>query len=501
MARREGQGNEDVSDSDAPGKTAERTEDVWSLGEEAPAEKREETPGRGVPARPGGEAEERPPEEMSTAPGLLETPGEIPARIPISDLSPRQLLELDACTRCGECVLWCPVYAQDSRQELTPRAKARAFRRIVRAQEGIVATLFPQGTWLGKRLNPPERQKRRIEEFTKSLYECSTCGQCHYKCPSFIDTVELWESIRASMVKAGYGPLENHKILTSSVKAYDNPWQQPRSTRDKWARRAHKQRQIAALPRVLGKAKAETLYFVGCTASFDVNIKNVAVSTVRMLEVCGVDYGILGTQEKCCGSVLLRVGDPEYRRLARENIDTFNRLGIRTLVTSCAGCYKTISQDYPKVGAMNFEVLHMVQFIARLIEQGALVFTREVPLTVTYHDPCHLGRASGIYEAPRKILTSIPGIRFVEIDRHHQDSRCCGAGGGLKAGFPEIQQKMAQARVRDAVATGATDFVTACPFCYQGLLVGIIAENAPIRMRDITELIMLGLGEKELERP
>ena len=415
-------------------------------------------------------------------------------RIRVENLSPRQLLELDACTKCGECVQWCPVYAQDPKEDLTPRSKARAFRKILRAQDGIGSILFPPGSWLARKLDREGRQQERIESFVQGLYECSTCGQCHFVCPSQLDTVELWEGIRKSMVSAGCGPLENHKVLTTSVKSYDNPWQQPRTTRDKWARRAHKQKQIAAVPKSLGKEWAEVFYFVGCTASFDVNIKEVAVNTVKMLQACGVDFGILGNQEKCCGSVLLRVGDPEYERLARENIESFNRLGFKTLVTSCSGCYKTISQDYPKVGRMNFEVLHMVQFIDRLIQEGRIHFRQEVPMKVTYHDPCHLGRASGIFEAPRRILKAIPGIEFVEIERHHENSRCCGAGGGLKAGFPEVQQKMAQARVRDAVATGATDFVTACPFCYQGLSVGIAAEGAPLRMRDITEIITRALG-------
>ena len=415
-------------------------------------------------------------------------------RIRVRNLSPRQLLELETCTRCGECVDWCPVYAQDPKEDLTPRAKAKAFRKIMRAQDGILSMLVPPDSWLGEKMKRRKRQDQRIQRFVQGLYECSTCGQCHYVCPSFIDTVELWEGIRSSMVSAEYGPLENHKALTSSVKSYDNPWLQPRSTRDKWAKRAKKQKEIRKVPKNPAKEPSEVLYFVGCTASFDVNIKQVAVNTVKLLNACNVDFGILGTQEKCCGSVLLRVGDPEYERLAKENIESFNNLGIRTLVTSCAGCYKTISQDYPKVGEMNFEILHMVQFIDRLIGQGKICFEKEVPMKVTYHDPCHLGRASGIYEAPRRILRSIPGVEFQEIERHHENSRCCGAGGGLKAGFPEIQQKMSQERVRDAVATGATDFVTACPFCYQGLLVGITAEQAPIRMRDITELLIRTLG-------
>jgi heterodisulfide reductase subunit D len=455
---------------------------------------------------PESDVEEKP--ETAEAPEAHDLPAQAEAdepgagkRIRSENLSPRQLLELDTCTRCSECVQWCPVYAQDEKDDLTPRAKAKAFRKILRAQDGILSMLVPPDSWLGKKLNLRGRQEKRIERFVQGLYECSTCGQCHYVCPSYIDTVELWEGIRKSIVNAGYGPLENHLALTSSVKAYDNPWLQPRSVRDKWAKRAKKQKQIEKVPKNLAKEKAEVLYFVGCTAAFDVNIKQVAVNTVKLLNACDVDFGMLGVKEKCCGSVLLRVGDPEYERLARENIETFNNLGIKTLVTSCAGCYKTISQDYPKVGEMNFEILHMVQFIDRLIQEGKINFKQEVPMKVTYHDPCHLGRASGIYEAPRRILKSVPGIEFVEIERHHENSRCCGAGGGLKAGYPDVQQKMSQARVRDAVATGATDFVTACPFCYQGLLVGITAEEAPIRMRDITEILTraLGVADDEVE--
>ncbi len=427
--------------------------------------------------------------------GLEEEGADIPlARICVDNLSPRQLMELETCTRCGECVQWCPVYAQDSKEDLTPRAKARAFRNILKAQDGVLSTLVPFDSSLGRKFDLKGRQQKRIEKFVQGLYECSTCGQCHYVCPSHIDTVELWEGIRSSIVSAGYGPLENHKSLTSSVKAYDNPWLQPRSTRDKWAKRAKKQKQIAKAPKNLSKEKAEILYFVGCTASFDVNIKQVAVNTVKVLQALDVDFGILGTKEKCCGSVLLRTGDPEYKRLFTENIESFNNLGIKTLITSCSGCYKTISQDYPKVGKMNFEILHMVQFIDRLLQEGKLQFKHEVPMKVTYHDPCHLGRAAGIYEVPRRILKAIPGIEFAEIERNHENSLCCGAGGGLKAGFPEVQQAMSQARVRAALETGATDFVTACPFCYQGLLVGITAEEAPLQMRDITELLVMALG-------
>jgi heterodisulfide reductase subunit D len=241
----------------------------------------------------------------------------------------------------------------------------------------------------------------------------------------------------------------------------------------------------------------EVLYFVGCTASFDINVKEVGINTVNIFEAIGLRYGILGNEEKCCGSVLLRIGDRDFQRLAEYNIRLFNSLGMKILVTSCAGCYRTIKFDYPKVGKLNMEVLHTSELLARLIEDQRLKLERDVPLRVTYHDPCHLGRHSNVYEAPRSILRAIPGLDFVEMSRVRELSRCCGAGGGLKAGFPDIQNKMAQERVRDAEKTGADRLVSTCPFCYQGLQIGANALRARVRVTDITELIAQSMGLKE----
>lgn len=405
--------------------------------------------------------------------------------IPIGNLERRQLLEMDACTRCGECLDWCPVFAIDPNENISPRDKLTFLRRVLQEQYS------PLSRSLG--VNPVS--KERLEELHRYLLECSTCGQCHVVCPAAIDTVELWESVRRSFVDAGHPLLENQQGLIASTKAYDNPWGQPRSSRAKWAKRAEREKRIVHVPKNLSKEKAEVLYYVGCTASYDVNIKEVAINTVKVLDRAGVDFGILGNDERCCGSVLLRMGDYEFERLAGQNIETFNRLGIKTLVTSCAGCYKTIKQDYPKVGKLNFEVLHMTEFVLRLIRAGKLKLPHPVNLKVTYHDPCHLGRANQLFDAPREVLRSIPGLEFVEIERHGEFSRCCGAGGGLKAGYREVQEEMAVTRVRDAERTGSTEFVTACPFCYQALLTGILGSGSELTMRDINELIIMAMGE------
>ncbi len=417
-------------------------------------------------------------------------------QLPIHKLDMSRLIELDACTSCGECLRWCPVYDQDATENIVPRRKVIDFLKIARDQNGILGKIMrsektPDAlkAFLKKLFNYREITGKEVESFVANLYECSTCGQCEEICPAHIDTVNLWEDLREIIVSAGYGPLDPQKALEKSVKAYDNPWQQPRAGRTKWSRRAKKDKLIPNEPRSVTKNGAKVLLFLGCTASYDANVKQVAINTVNILEALDVDYGTLGKDEKCCGSVLLRMGDPEYKRLFEENIEQFNNLGIETLISSCAGCFKTILQDYPKVGKLNFEVLHTVEYLVRLLRQGQLKFPYSVNRTVTYHDPCHLGRACRVFEAPRIIMDAIPGLKLIEMPRNRQYSRCCGAGGGLKAGYPDIQNKMAQRRVKEAEETGADELVSCCPFCYQGLQVGINALGSHLVMKDMSAYV------------
>lgn len=473
--------------AEAPAETGEAS--PASAGGQAPAPPREtpvatvEAPAPDEP-KPEQEREQKPPEP------------ERARIIPVASLEARRIMQLEACTRCGECLNWCPIYDQDGRQDVLPRAKAAEFLSIIKNQHGLLAKIA-EGKGdpgavrklIGKIFGHRPVTEEQMREFANNLYECSTCGQCQIVCPVGIDTVNLWEEIRKVIVMAGYGPLEPQQALVKSVKSYDNPWQQPRAARNKWARRAKKEKVIADLPPNIRKKGGKVLLYLGCTAAFDTNVRQVAVSTVNILEVLEVDYGVLGDKERCCGSVMLRMGDPEFERIASQNIEQFNSLGIETLITSCAGCFKTIKGDYPKVGKMNFEILHTVEFLARLWDQGKLNFKNPVETLVTYHDPCHLGRASGVYDAPRVIMEALPGLELSEMPRTRQYSRCCGAGGGVKAGFPDLQNKMAQERVKEAQGTGAAELVSCCPFCFQGLQVGINALNSPLVARDLTFLV------------
>lgn len=403
----------------------------------------------------------------------------------------RQMMEVFACTRCGECSNWCPVYQQNHDPSVLPRNKAQAIKDLLKRQYGLWARL--RGAEL-----PGEEEIATL--LSQPLYQCTVCGQCHYVCPAGINTMELWEAWRASLVDSHCGPLDAHQGLVASIENNANPWQQPRSTRDRWAVRATKEKRIQPVP-TCDRARPEVLYYVGCTASYDMNVKEVAINTSLVLQAAGINFAILGRQEACCGSTLLRIGERQrFEELARENIEQFNSLGIKTLVASCAGCYKTIKQDYPKVGKLNFQVLHITEYIQQLIQSQRLTFNNQVPMVVTYHDPCHLGRHNGVYDAPREVIKAIPGVKLVEMERSREFSRCCGAGGGVKAGFPDLQADMAVARVRDAEATGAQALVSACPFCHQGLQLGINAAESSLEIRDITELVAMGLQSKDEEQ-
>lgn len=447
--------------------------------------------------------ENSPPEESKIREPQVCNPDIQVRDLQVSNLDIKRLIQLQGCTRCGECLTWCPVYDQDMREAILPRKKIQDFLRIIKSQHGLLARIIKSGRvgdplkkLLASVFGFQEVGQEQMEEFVRNLYECSTCGQCQIVCPANIDTVNLWEDIRRVIVSADYGPLESQKVLVKSVKSYDNPWQQPRAARTKWIRRAQKDNEIAAPPREIKKTRGKVLLFLGCTAVYDVNVKQIAVSTINILETLGIDYGCLGGEEKCCGSVLLRMGDKEFERIATDNIKILNALNIQTLVSSCSGCFKTIKEDYPKVGKLNFEVLHTVEFLRRQVEDGKLKFINPVEKKITYHDPCHLGRASGVYEDPRFIMQAIPGLDLIEMPRSRQYSRCCGAGGGLKAGYPDIQNKMAQRRVQEAEETGAEELVSACPFCYAGLQVGIKALDSTLIMRDVTYLAEASLKKE-----
>lgn len=322
-------------------------------------------------------------------------------------------------------------------------------------------------------------------KMVEAVFSCTSCGHCQVNCYHIkeLQPMNAGLALKQHLVKMGFGPLEQHNTLIKSIINYDNPWMSPRTARDKWVKKGKDLKIKDA-----SKEKVEVLYFPGCNDSYVTGLTQVSETTARILTMGEVDFGILGKKERCCGSTAFRVGALDmFESYKRANIEQLNGLGIKTLVTACAGCYSTFKNEYQE--ELNFEVLHIAEFMARLIAEGRLSFKREVNRRVTYHDPCHIGRYGGIYDEPRQVLTALPGVEFKEMSRIREYSLCCGSGGGVKTAFPEVALETAHKRIAEAKMTGAELLVSCCPFCELNLDDAAKAEKDAPQVVDLLQLV------------
>jgi heterodisulfide reductase subunit D len=234
------------------------------------------------------------------------------------------------------------------------------------------------------------------------------------------------------------------------------------------------------------------IYFPGCTATY--RMKEISHAAVKIFKKAGVEFKVLGEDEWCCGSVMLRTGNiPEAEVLIDHNLEALRAAGATKVVTTCSGCYKTISHDYKeRRGDLGFEVVHLPQLVKELVDQGKLKF-KQNNIKVTYHDPCHLGRHTGMYDIPRDVIKAIPGVELVEMGRSREFARCCGAGGGMLSGNKDISTNIGQDRIKDASATGAVILTTPCPFCTLHLSAQAQETGVDIKVMDFSEFVLENL--------
>jgi len=313
------------------------------------------------------------------------------------------------------------------------------------------------------------------------LYSCILCGACSAMCQE-VSMVErphvIFEEARGYMVeKLGWAPLEAHRNILESVRRNHNPYREEHKRRFNWLSEPTSE-------------QPESLYFAGCTASY--REREIASSTASILGELKVEWGVLGGEEWCCGSPLLRIG---YRRqaeeLAEHNVKAIQESGAERVIFSCSGCYKTFKEDYPKLlgNDLPFKPMHIVEFLEEQLREGKLKLKSGVATPTTYHDPCHLGREAQVYEAPRAILKTLCGERLVEMKRNRKNAWCCGAGGGVKSAMPDFALWTATERVKEARGAGAELLVSACPFCKRNLSDAVKASGVALEVKDITELV------------
>ena len=323
----------------------------------------------------------------------------------------------------------------------------------------------------------------------KAIFTCTGCGSCQAFCNEMkgLQPTNSFQALKAWAVEK-FGVNQAHHALIQSIINYDNPWMAPRTTRSRWAKK------LPFPVKDATREKVEVLYFPGCNASYVPEISETARSTARLLARLGVDFGILGQKERCCGSTAFRVGaTPMFEDYRRENIRRLNELGVKTMVTACAGCHSTFSHNY--AGELNFEVIHVVEYLDRMIAEGKIAFKKELNLRATYHDPCHIGRYSGIYDPPRRVLAALPGVTFTEMNRVRETSFCCGSGGGVKAAFPDMALATAARRLDEAKdVANAQAVVSCCPFCEINLGEAAKSRNDGMKVMDLLDLMDQALG-------
>ncbi|MCL7413576.1 MAG: (Fe-S)-binding protein [ANME-2 cluster archaeon] len=369
-------------------------------------------------------------------------------------IDPISLMQYDACTRCGECDNWCPTLdAMKRDMNISPRDKIGRWRNFMGKNYGLMARLF------GPRKIPEED----IQNFNDHLFHCTTCGACGTVCPAGLNTIEMWEATRQQLVLRGNGPYGKQSLFPKLIGEMHNPYMKEQKDRLLWVPDDVK---IAD--------NAEIAYFTGCTAGF--NMQVLAVSTARVLNKLDVPFTMLGEDEWCCSSALIRTGQPHIgdtpREAAIHNVEALEAKGVKKVLFACAGCFRAATIDWPRLMGRkpNFEVVHITDFLAEQVEQGKITWEKSLEgKTITYHDPCHLGRHVGVFEGPRKLIASMPGGNFVEMERNRELQRCCGAGGGVKAGIPELALGVASARIKDALDVKADILSSACPFCRRNL--------------------------------
>lgn len=292
-------------------------------------------------------------------------------------------------------------------------------------------------------------------EEERILFACSTCGMCQSHCPRGVKIVDNIRAMRAGIVGAGMVPLHLRPIL-GSTHAHGNPWSGPRDKRTQW-------RGTLEVPSFT--PDTEYFLFVCCHSCYDPRSSRIAGSITRLLQHTGVSFGTIGAEESCCGESIRKMGDEElFRKLAESNIRLFNARGVRKILTTSPHCLWTFKNEYPALGG-EWEVFHYTQLLSRLVEEGKLSFPRGIVRKVAYHDPCYLGRHSGVFKAPRDLLGSLPAVEPVELTRSGSMGLCCAGGGGRIWGEVPVGERFGELRVMDAVGSGAEVLTTACPYC------------------------------------
>ncbi|MGE5341369.1 MAG: heterodisulfide reductase-related iron-sulfur binding cluster [Candidatus Omnitrophota bacterium] len=396
-----------------------------------------------------------------------------------TDYTWKDVLDGLTCIDCGRCEDYCP--AAQSGKSLTPKNLMLKLKQHLFDEKNTILQKKTEEL-------PPLMNGTYTEE---EIWSCTTCGACMEVCPVKNEHIPKVTGLRQSQVLMESKFPEQLNLFFRNIETNSNPWGFGSSTRAEWA-------DDLAIKTLSQDPNVDLLFWVGCAGSFDERSKKVTQSVVKILQAAGVNFGILGLEENCCGDQARRLGNEYlFQMLAQQNIETLAKYNVKKVLVTCPHGYNTFKNDYPELAKKlgmadwNIEVVHHSQFITDLIRDGKLKLSTGSPTSsLTYHDPCYLGRHNDIFNPPRTALTET-GAKIVEMKHNHTHSFCCGAGGGLMWTEESSGQRVNEMRTKDALGTGASTIATACPFCLTMLEDGLktLEKEENCTVRDIAEII------------
>ena len=356
---------------------------------------------------------------------------------------------LKTCYQCGLCSATCPWNL----------VRSFIVRKVIhQAQVGLLVELGDEEVWL-----------------------CASCKACVDRCPRGVEIIDIFRAARRIGAQFGAFP-KSLKTVMSDVKNQGNPWSEAREKRGDWA----KDLGLKAFT-----PETEFLYAPCCTPAYDRKARRIALATVEILKKAGVDFGMMGPEESCCGESVRKVGKEDlFQSLAQSNIKAYQKHGVKKIIVSSPHCYHAFKNEYPEFGG-DFEVIHFTQLLAEWMDQGRIKPVKPYPKKVTYHDPCYLGRHHKIYDEPRNALTKIPGLEFIELPDCREESICCGGGGGRIWMETKKEERFSDLRIDQALEVGAEVLAIACPYCMLNFDDSLLTmgKEGVLEIRDIAEIV------------
>jgi heterodisulfide reductase subunit D len=385
----------------------------------------------------------------------------------------RQLFEMDACTNCRLCADVCPAACAAKDGELSAVYRMKGLKRNLKSRAGLFSKL------LGRR--PPSAEE--LKHYAGTVFRCTLCSNCEEVCPLGIRLKELWLALREELVQGKAYPPKIDMIRANLAKSR-NVFGEDNSERGEWVadmRKPPADRYV--------RPRAEVVYITGCVSAFFPLAQKIPIALAEIMDVSGVDFTLLGEEEWCCGFPLLGAGLMEmFEDFRAQNLAAVKAKGAATVVFACPSCFQMWREHY----RTDLELLSAPEFLLRLLREGKIPL-QELALTVTYHDPCDLGRGARIFEEPREVIRSIPGVTLVELPRSRKNCTCCGGGGNLEMVDPDLAAKIAKAKVDEVLATGAQAVVTSCQQCVRTMTSYVKRNKIQLEVLDIVQLVRRAL--------